>query len=158
MKSMKIKNAFTAFGLDADEATIDTLRTDIAVALRQFIEQNSIDQTTAGRKLGLSQSIISHIVRGEIEHLSVERLIKAMVRAKLPGYAEWGESAEDARAGSIYQPKLPYTPVIQTATGRYNISLSPWPDTAAPETRVSSGSSIASSGWAGTSEGSADGG
>jgi predicted XRE-type DNA-binding protein len=93
-----LRNAFSAFGEPADEATIDTLRTDLALALRKFIENSRMGQAKIGEVLGLKQSVISQIVRGNIEHLSVERLIKAMVKAKIPGFAEWGASAEDARA------------------------------------------------------------
>jgi predicted XRE-type DNA-binding protein len=93
-----VRNAFTAFGAPAEAATIDTLRTDLALALRKFIERSQMGQAKVGEILGLKQNVVSQIVRGKIEHLSVERLIKAMVRAKIPGYAEWGASAEDACA------------------------------------------------------------
>jgi predicted XRE-type DNA-binding protein len=121
---MRYRNAFTAFGLDADTATIDTLRTDIAFALREFIERSGLGQVKVGQMLGLKQSVVSHIVRGEIEHLSVERLIRAMVKAKLPGFAEWGESAEEACAGSGYRPASPQTPVIRTPT--FVVPGTPW--------------------------------
>jgi predicted XRE-type DNA-binding protein len=112
---MAIKNALAAFGLDADEATIDTLRTDIAFALRGFIQRSGLGQVKIGELLGLKQSVVSHIVRGEIEHLSVERLIRAMVKAEIPGFAEWGGSPEEARAGSGYRMPTPviYTPSIE---------------------------------------------
>jgi predicted XRE-type DNA-binding protein len=93
-----VRNAFSAFGRAPEEATIDTLRTDLALALRSFIEKSQMGQVKAGAILGLKQNVVSQIVRGKIEHLSVERLIKAMVRAGIPGFAEWGASAEDALA------------------------------------------------------------
>jgi predicted XRE-type DNA-binding protein len=111
---MSVKNAFTAFGLDADEATIDTLRTDIAFALREFIERSGKGQAKVGELLGLKQSVVSHIVRGDIGHLSVERLIRAMVKAGIPGFAEWGGSPEEARAGSGYRPSAVPAAVIVT--------------------------------------------
>jgi predicted XRE-type DNA-binding protein len=111
---MIIKNAFTAMGLDPDEATIDTLRTDLALALRAYIERSGKGQTRIGEILGLTQNVVSHIARGEIEHLSVERLIKAMVRAGIPGFAEWGESSEQAHAGSGFRPShVSFIPVFQ---------------------------------------------
>jgi predicted XRE-type DNA-binding protein len=96
---MAVRNAFTAFGYAPEDATIDTLRTDLAFALRKFIESSGMGQAKIGEVLGLKQSVVSQIKRGNIEHLSVERLIRAMVKAKIPGHAEWGTSAEDARAG-----------------------------------------------------------
>jgi predicted XRE-type DNA-binding protein len=110
---MTLKNAFAAFSLKADDATIDTLRTDVAFALREYIERSGLGQAKIGEKLGLKQSVISHIVRGDIEHLSVERLIRAMVKAELPGFAEWGGSPEEARAGAGYRP-VESTPIIYT--------------------------------------------
>lgn len=95
-----LKNAFTAFGGTAEDATIDTLRADLALALRKFIENSQLGQAKAGEILGLKQNVVSQIVRGRIGHLSVERLIKAMVRAKIAGYAEWGASPENASAGA----------------------------------------------------------
>jgi predicted XRE-type DNA-binding protein len=100
---MSKRNAFSAFGFEADHATIDTLRTDLAFALRQFIERGRMSQTRAAHLLGLKQSVVSQIVRGDIEHLSVERLIRAMVRARITGFAEWGESPELARAGAGFR-------------------------------------------------------
>jgi predicted XRE-type DNA-binding protein len=100
---MSIRNAFSAFGFAADDATIDTLRTDLAFALRQFIDRSGMGQTKAGHVFGLKQSVVSQIVRGDIEHLSVERLIRAMVRAKITGFAEWGGSPELARAGTGFR-------------------------------------------------------
>ncbi|MGA8939910.1 MAG: XRE family transcriptional regulator [Acidobacteriaceae bacterium] len=99
---MVVRNAFSAFRIEPDTGTIDTLRTDLAFALRQFIEncQNGgLGQAKIGEILGLKQSVVSQIKGGNINHLSVERLIRAMVRAKMPGYAEWGATAEHARAG-----------------------------------------------------------
>lgn len=93
-----VRNAFSAFGGAPEDATIDTLRADLALALRKYIENSQMGQAKVGEILGLKQNVVSQIVRGKIEHLSVERLIKAMVRAKIPGLAEWGASSEDASA------------------------------------------------------------
>lgn len=113
---MSTRNAFSAFGFAADDATIDTLRTDLAFALRQFIDRSGMGQTKVGHELGLKQSVVSQIVRGDIEHLSVERLIRAMVRAKITGFAEWGSSPELARAGAGFRTagvsSLSFVPTI----------------------------------------------
>ena len=111
---MKYKNAFSALGLDPDVATIDTLRTDIALALARYIELTGISQEKAGELFGVKQSVVSQIARGDVAHLSVERLIRAMVRAKIQGFAEWGESSEDARAGTGYRPAATSVTVIHT--------------------------------------------
>jgi predicted XRE-type DNA-binding protein len=110
---MSTKNIFSAFSFTPDEATIDTLRADLAFALRQFIERSNMNQTRAAQVLKLKQSVVSQIVRGDIEHLSVERLIKAMVRARITGFAEWGESAELARAGAGFRASSTASVVIE---------------------------------------------
>lgn len=120
---MPVKNAFTAFGLDADEATIDTLRADIAFALREFIERSGLGQAKIGELLGLKQSVVSHIVRGDIGHLSVERLVRAMVKAGIPGFAEWGGSPEEARAGTGYRPSAATTVIY---TGNFDVPGITW--------------------------------
>jgi predicted XRE-type DNA-binding protein len=97
---MAIRNAFSAFGFEPDAATIDTLRTDLAYALRQFIKSSGMGQAKIGEVLGLKQSVVSQIKNGSIDHLSVERLIRAMVKAKIAGFAEWGADAESACAGA----------------------------------------------------------
>lgn len=117
---MTTKNAFSAFGFDPDIATVQTLRTDLAFALRLFIEnsQNSgTGQAKIGEILGFKQSVVSQIKRGNIEHLSVERLIRAMVKAKIPGFAEWGATAEAARAGvGLHAPLLTGTSISVAPT------------------------------------------
>ncbi|HZF31785.1 MAG TPA: XRE family transcriptional regulator [Gammaproteobacteria bacterium] len=112
-----MKNAFSAFGFEADDATIDTLRTDLAFALRQFIERSQLGQVRVGKVLGLKQSVVSKIVRGDIKNLSVERLIRAMVNAKITGFAEWGESPELARAGAGFRIASTATIVFTVPAG-----------------------------------------
>src|SRR5579859_86619 len=121
---MRYKNAFSALGLDPDVATIDTLRTDIALALTRYIELTGISQERAGQLFGVKQSVVSQIVRGNVAHLSVERLIRAMVRSKLQGFAEWGESSEDARAGTGYRPSALSIPVYYVGSIELNYSSS----------------------------------
>lgn len=96
---MAIRNAFSAFGFEPEAATIDALRTDLALALRRFIESSGLGQAKIGAVLGLKQSVVSQIVSGNIAHLSVERLIRAMVKARIPGFAEWDGNPENAHAG-----------------------------------------------------------
>jgi predicted XRE-type DNA-binding protein len=138
---MALRNAFSAFGFDPEIATIDTLRTDLAYALRGFIDncqQSGMGQKKIGEILGLKQSVVSQIKRGNIAHLSVERLVKAMVRAKIPGFAEWGASAEDARAAvgvrafDATSTTVSIAPTIGSVykenwlTKRAQLSKSPW--------------------------------
>jgi len=123
---MTVKNAFSAFGFEADEATIDTLRTDLAFALRNYIEKSGKNQARVGQELGLKQSVVSHIVRGDIAHLSVERLIKAMVRAGIPGFAEWAASPERARACAGLRAQLGFSTAVQYVSGAGLMAGTKW--------------------------------
>lgn len=100
---MNRKNAFLAFGIPPEDATIDVLRSDLAAAIGRFLSDGQFSQKKAGEILGLPQGTVSDIVRGNIERLSIERLIRAMIRARIPGWAEW-VSADSARAGRGYYP------------------------------------------------------
>ena len=84
---MAIKNAFSAFGLDASDATIDTLRTDLAYALKGYIERSGKGKTKVGEALGLKQSVVSHIVRGDIDHRVIVELLIEEFPDVLPGLA-----------------------------------------------------------------------
>lgn len=120
-----MRNAFSAFGFEVDDATIDTLRTDLAFALRQFIERSQTGQVQAGKVLGLKQSVVSQIVRGDIAHLSVERLIRAMVKAKITGFAEWGESPELARAGAGFRVASVPATIVTFSVGNVYTRVAP---------------------------------
>jgi len=87
-------------GFEPEDAMIFALRSDLADAIAKHLKARFKRQTPAADLLGLSQAAVSNIMRGKIDHLSVERLIRAMVRAKIPGFAEW-PTADTARAGEL---------------------------------------------------------
>lgn len=93
---MAYKNAFADF-YDKDEATVLAIRSDIARLLRGYI-RNMGSQTAVANRLRVQQSLISNLVRGNVESLSIEKLIKLCVRAGMAGTAQWGESPDDAEA------------------------------------------------------------
>jgi predicted XRE-type DNA-binding protein len=97
---MSKRNIFAAMGFEPEDAMIYAIRTDLADAIAAYLRDEQIRQVDAAEQLGLSQAAVSNINRGHIDHLSIERLMKAMVRAGLPGYAKW-PSAENARAGLL---------------------------------------------------------
>lgn len=78
------RNPFLDLGFPPEEAMALHIRSQLAVLLEQYIERKGWSQTAAARALKVPQPTISKIVNGNIEKLSIEFLIKLMVRAGLP--------------------------------------------------------------------------
>lgn len=97
---MSKRNIFLAMGFEPEEAMVQAVRADLADAIANELAKRNLKQADASSLLGLPQAVISNIVRGRIDHLSIERLMKAMVRAGLPGYAKW-PTADTASAGIL---------------------------------------------------------
>jgi predicted XRE-type DNA-binding protein len=97
---MAKKNIFLAMGFEPEDAMIQALRVDLAEAISAALDMRRVTPKEAARLLGLSQGVVSNIRNGKVDHLSLERLMRAMVRAKIPGFACW-PSAEGARAGLL---------------------------------------------------------
>lgn len=94
---MAWKNEFVDAGFNAPDATVWALRSDLARILRLFMAKQP-SQTAAARRLGISQGMVSNIMGGRIDKISMERLVKLMVLAGIPATAQWSGSADAARA------------------------------------------------------------
>jgi len=81
---MGYTNAFEALGFDREEATIQTLRADLAGILHDYIRQHGLTQAKASEKLGVSQGVVSEILRGRVKSKSVEYFVRLLARASLP--------------------------------------------------------------------------
>jgi predicted XRE-type DNA-binding protein len=97
---MSSRNIFLAMGFEPEDAMVQALRVDLAEAITAALDARKVKAKEAARLLGLSQGAVSNIRNGKIEHLSLERLMRAMVRAKIPGFAFW-PTADSARAGVL---------------------------------------------------------
>jgi predicted XRE-type DNA-binding protein len=78
------RNPFLDLGFPREEAIALHIRSQLAARLEQHIERKGWSQTAAARALKVPQPTISKIVNGNIDRLSIEFLIKLMVRAGLP--------------------------------------------------------------------------
>jgi len=78
------RNPFLDLGFPPEEATALHIRSQLAAALEHHIDRKGWSQIEAARALKVPQPTISKIVNGNIEKLSIEFLIKLMVRADLP--------------------------------------------------------------------------
>ena len=92
------RNPFLDLGFPREEAIAMHIRSQLAAALEYHIERKGWTQTAAARALKVPQPTISKIVNGNIEKLSIEFLIKLMVRADLPVNISGGRAVSTRRA------------------------------------------------------------
>ncbi|MGH8291236.1 MAG: helix-turn-helix domain-containing protein [Steroidobacteraceae bacterium] len=87
------RNPFLDLGFPREEATALHIRSQLAALLEQHIERKGWSQTAAARALKIPQPTVSKIINGKIEKLSIEFLIKLMIRAGLPVEVSAGRRA-----------------------------------------------------------------
>lgn len=81
-----------------DAATVQMLRTDVALQLSRFVSRQQLNQTAAARLLRIPQPTLSKIVNGRVADLSLELLIRIAVRAGLRLTLQIGAVPEEAGA------------------------------------------------------------
>jgi predicted XRE-type DNA-binding protein len=91
-------NPFLDLGFSPEDAAALHIRSQLAATLEYHIELKRWSQTEAARALKVPQPTVSKIVNGNIEKLSIEFLIKLMVRAGLPVSISGGRSVRGRRA------------------------------------------------------------
>ncbi len=82
--SIMSRNSFLDLDFPPEKATALHIRAQLSTTLEHHIEQKRWTQTAAARALKVPQPTIRKIVSGTIEKLSIEFLIKLMVRTGLP--------------------------------------------------------------------------
>jgi len=79
MKKEKVitasSNVFADLGFDAAEASVLKMRSTLMNDLRLYIEKNGLTQAQAAKKLGITQSRVSDLIRGKWEKFNLEMLI-----------------------------------------------------------------------------------
>jgi predicted XRE-type DNA-binding protein len=78
------KNPFLDLGFPPEEAVALHIRSQLAAMLELHIQRKGWTRVAAARELKAPEPTISKFVNGNIEKLSIEFLIKLMVRAGLP--------------------------------------------------------------------------
>lgn len=74
-------NVFLDLGFPPHEAAVLLLRSELAEALRQWLESEGITQAQAAKRLGVAQPRISEIVRGKIELMSLDYMVGLCAKA-----------------------------------------------------------------------------
>ena len=81
-----------------DDATIKSLRSDVALHVARFAQRSGLTQIAVARQLGVPQPTVSKIINGRVSDLSIEFLIRVAVRAGLSIALHTGHVPEEAGA------------------------------------------------------------
>jgi predicted XRE-type DNA-binding protein len=81
-----------------DMATVQALRSDVALQLARFTQRMGVSQVVAAKRLGLPQPTLSKIINGRVSDVSLELLIRAAARAGLPMTLQIGRVPQEAGA------------------------------------------------------------
>ena len=74
-------NVFVDLGFSCEEATVLAMRADLMARLRKLIADRGWTQQEAARRLGITQSRVSDLVRGKWDKFSLDMLITLAARA-----------------------------------------------------------------------------
>jgi predicted XRE-type DNA-binding protein len=83
-----------------DIATVQALRSDVALQLMRYAHRMGATQVVAAKQLGLPQPTLSKIINGRVSDVSLELLIRVAVRAGLPMTLQTGHVPQEAGAFS----------------------------------------------------------
>jgi predicted XRE-type DNA-binding protein len=67
-------NVFADLGVPDAEAAL--VKSDLAAAIAATIRQRGLTQAQAAKLLGIDQSRVSRIIRGELAHYTMDRLLR----------------------------------------------------------------------------------
>ncbi|HTQ36390.1 MAG TPA: XRE family transcriptional regulator [Steroidobacteraceae bacterium] len=81
-----------------DTATVQALRSDVALQLARLVQRLGVSQVVAAKQLGLPQPTLSKIINGRVSDLSLELLIRTAARAGLPITLQTGRVPQEAGA------------------------------------------------------------
>lgn len=76
-------NVFSDLGFRPREAESLRIRAQLMAEIERYIQNEGISQSTAAKRLGVSQPRISDLVRGKIHLFSVDALIEMVAHAGL---------------------------------------------------------------------------
>ena len=77
------ENLFLALGFPPHEAEILQMRADLMGKLRLWIRDSGLTQEEAAERLGITQSRVSNLVRGQWKKFSLDMLLTLAAKAGL---------------------------------------------------------------------------
>lgn len=78
------------------QRTIRALRSDLALQIARHVRRTGSTQVAAARKLAIPQPTLSKIMRGQVQSVSLELMLRIAVRAGLPVTLQTGKDASEA--------------------------------------------------------------
>lgn len=81
MKTQQFDSVWDALEDTPEAAQNMTLRSDLMIALEEYIKRNKMSQARAAELFGVTQPRVSDLVRGKIELFSLDSLINMAVAA-----------------------------------------------------------------------------
>jgi len=79
-----------------DQATVQALRSDLALQIARHVGRDGQTQVAAAKRLAIPQPTLSKIMRGQVEAVSLELMLKIAVRAGLSVVLQTGKDAAEA--------------------------------------------------------------
>ncbi len=79
-----------------EQGAILALRGDLALQIARFVSREGLTQSAAAARFGLPQPTLSKIMRGEVQAISIELLLRIAMRAGLPVVLQTGKHPAEA--------------------------------------------------------------
>ena len=79
-----------------DQAAVLALRSDLALQIARHVGRDGKTQIEAAKRLAIPQPTMSKIMRGQVEAISLELMLKIAVRAGLPVVLQTGKDPAEA--------------------------------------------------------------
>lgn len=76
--SEEFTNLWDAIENDATEAANLRLRSQLMMAISDYVEKSGLTQADAARKLGTTQPRLNDVLKGKIEKCTVDRLVNML--------------------------------------------------------------------------------
>ena len=76
-------NVFSDLGFDPAEAHNLKLRSQLMLAIKQYVKVNKLTQAQAAEIMGVDQPRINKVLSGHIELFTIDKLVTMLERAKI---------------------------------------------------------------------------
>ena len=83
VKTQRFNNVWDAIAHNPAEAENLKLRSQLMMALEQYIVREAITQEEASKRLGVSRPRVSDLVRGHIDKFTIDKLVNMAARVGL---------------------------------------------------------------------------
>ena len=80
----------------SEQATIQALRGDLALQIARHAGRDGASQATTAKRLGIPQPTLSKIMRGQVDEISLELMLRIAMRAGLSVVLQTGEDPAEA--------------------------------------------------------------